>query len=87
MSQLTPKKNSPLLCVYRDCQKSQHPHSEFCEDHIPSNTPCPLCEGKLIHYEVKESHVYSCLACPFVGFEFYNDDDLNALTIYLNRSK
>lgn len=46
---------------------------------------CPLCEEKLFHIEkahakANSTHIYKCEACPFIGFEYYNKKDLEALT-------
>lgn len=32
----------------------------------------------------QHTHIYVCDDCPFIGFEFYNDTNTNALINYLN---
>lgn len=45
---------------------------------------CPMCEeGHLKHKKTgvkeKATHVYTCLNCPFVGFEYINKKDIDNL--------
>lgn len=37
---------------------------------------CPLCGANVPHEEVMHTHVWRCKECPFVGFEYYNDNDV-----------
>lgn len=45
---------------------------------------CPLCSDNLSYKQNKDTHIWSCDSCPFVGFEFYNDKNTDELKEYLN---
>lgn len=40
---------------------------------------CPLCGEEIKHENYKETHLWSCKKCPFVGFEYYHDNDAKRL--------
>lgn len=49
---------------------------------------CPLCNETIKHQSKKEKdcdeiHFWSCEHCPFVGFEFVNNEDIGVLSNYL----
>lgn len=47
---------------------------------------CPLClEKRVIGITQDETHIYVCTPCPFIGLEYYREDDVKALSKYLNR--
>ena len=39
-------------------------------------TLCPLCDTRLEHREHEGTHGYFCPECPFIGFEYFNDNDI-----------
>jgi len=50
---------------------------------------CPLCKAKVVHIERYNNNgtkhfFWSCPDCPFVGLEYYNDKDIDALREALN---
>ena len=40
---------------------------------------CPLCGVDAPYRKGKETHVWVCLDCPFIGFEYYDDTDLDGV--------
>jgi len=54
---------------------------------------CPMCDTELTWiptnptYKTNEdtTHIYTCPECPFVGFEFFGQRNLDDLSAYLNR--
>ena len=44
---------------------------------------CPLCNELLKHHPTRMTHLWTCPACPFVGFEFYDEENLKDLKSYL----
>lgn len=57
---------------------------------------CPLCTCKIVCKNLsskeyciiyKNTYIYICPECPFVGLEYYGDRNIEALTKYLNRDK
>jgi ssDNA-binding Zn-finger/Zn-ribbon topoisomerase 1 len=48
---------------------------------------CPLCHVELEYKKINNTHVYVCEECPFVGFEFYFDEDMENLKAYLSDEK
>lgn len=45
---------------------------------------CPLCKNPL-EYTLKDmTHIFKCTHCPFVGFEFYKAENMDALAETLN---
>lgn len=45
---------------------------------------CPLCGEFTPHEKVEgTTHIWSCPACPFVGFEFYVGSQLDTLIRHL----
>lgn len=52
---------------------------------------CPLCKDRLNYHpltknkkEKTQTHFWHCIACPFVGFEYYNNQDVTAVKKYIN---
>jgi hypothetical protein len=42
---------------------------------------CPLCNGTAEYRKLGETHVWACEEdCPFVGFEYYDDEDIDSLS-------
>ena len=46
---------------------------------------CPMCETGMEHKKEGNTHIYICEACPFLGLEYMNVDNLKDLTEYINR--
>lgn len=50
---------------------------------VPADTPpltkCPLCTYPLEHKQHNDTHAYVCDQCPFVGFEYWNAQDIENL--------
>ncbi len=47
---------------------------------------CPICGSEeVIEVEQDGTHIYVCDPCPFVGIEYYDNSNIDALTKYLNR--
>ena len=50
---------------------------------------CPLCQAEMEYrpkkYDEMITHIWSCPACPFVGFEFYNENNSEAVHYHLNQ--
>lgn len=46
---------------------------------------CPLCGEPIEHHNHKKADLWACNSCPFVGFEFYGNDNLQDLINYLNK--
>lgn len=45
---------------------------------------CPMClEGKLEWKPVNNTHIYICDVCPFIAFEYIDNQNLEDLTRYL----
>lgn len=45
---------------------------------------CPMCQGgTLKFFNYKESRLFSCNECPFVGADYYTDKDVATLAEYL----
>jgi len=50
----------------------------------PKELPCPMCiEAFLDYKKVKNTHIYVCPVCPFVGMEYIDNQNLLDLTEYL----
>lgn len=45
---------------------------------------CPLCAGRIAYVNVDGTHIWPCSHCPFVGMEYYNENDIKALGFALN---
>ena len=56
-----------------------------------NNTECPLCNSKLkykkIENNTKNTHIYICPNCPFIGLEFYEYKNLEDLKKHLNNKQ
>lgn len=55
---------------------------------------CPLCNEKMLYKRLEnkliknnKTHFWSCLACPAVLIEYYNQDDINNTKKELNKLK
>lgn len=48
-------------------------------------TKCPLCGEELNYIEYKGTHIYICESCPFIGFEYVEQQDIDNLKEYLER--
>lgn len=42
---------------------------------------CPLCNAKLVYKKIRQSHTFSCEACPFIGVEAYTITDIETLAL------
>ena len=54
-----------------------------------NKTPCPLCDHDLTIIQVpnklgQHTTIYKCEPCPFIGFEYYTDEDMEALSNNIN---
>ncbi len=50
-----------------------------CEEAV-LNMHCPMCEeGYLLRKHTTKAHVYVCCECPFIGFEYEDEKDLQGL--------
>lgn len=49
---------------------------------------CPMCEeGKMKHINYKNTHVYVCEVCPFVGCEIVEEKDYKLMIEWLNKRR
>lgn len=46
---------------------------------------CPLCGATAKHENYKQSHLWVCPKCPFVGFEYYTDKDAERISERLKK--
>lgn len=53
----------------------------MCEEHALENTQVPT-PNSTNHTEIA---VWSCEACPFFGFEYWDKEDTKAIDKYLGR--
>jgi len=60
---------------------SQHTNSETVinEPNTESSFKCPFCHVLTTYRIYAGTHVWTCDECPFVGFEYYNQNDINNL--------
>lgn len=55
---------------------------------IDKQMTCPMCqEEKMKHIEYNGTHIYICEHCPFIGFEYVEQKDIDNLKEYLEREK
>ena len=51
-----------------------------------ANCGCPLCGAEMEHRVVEETHIYSCVECPGILFEYHQDTDVLNLARNLNKA-
>jgi len=48
---------------------------------------CPICDEQIRPIIKDGTAIWSCPVCPFIGFEFYGEIDLQNLTSYINKDE
>lgn len=63
-------------------RKRKHKNVFISEEFIK----CPLCKIQIKHEIIgNETHIWICPECPFIGIEFYIENNLKDLNNYLSR--
>lgn len=50
---------------------------------MAKNLICPCCDNELKYKQIKDTHAWICDICPVIMFEYYSDDDIKNLRLYL----
>lgn len=57
---------------------------ETYEEKTEAPFKCPLCGEDIEYKEYKNTHIWSCPVCPFVSFEYYDDNDTAKVLEFLS---
>jgi len=58
----------------------------MANENIREGVKCGMCGEEMEHIHQRDTHIYVCEACPFLGLEYFNLPNLTDLQEFINRT-